>query len=282
MIKLADRITNLQPPPGHWNDEKIALYKEGTELIHKELASASEYLGERLRVRLMGMVNDKSCRYTAEVIRGRAMTNKLKHKPIPYLFGVLVMLLSTISCAPVYRLQDDKINESAPFNLIDNRPEIEKTYRPTLSGKEIPGQPVVHKFGDKNFKPDRMEAFKKYLEKHLTNALTDKTITVYKFEVSAIMDPVGIKMDQQRVLGIGSSRGAKGILLAGLIGEHIDHGNQPTDRFFLCEIEGGIDGKSFAVMAMEYFSGVFDYGSAKKDMYEVVYKAFSKVVQAID
>jgi (p)ppGpp synthase/HD superfamily hydrolase len=48
MVKLADRITNLQPPPSNWDDEKIARYKQGAELIHKELASASEYLGERL------------------------------------------------------------------------------------------------------------------------------------------------------------------------------------------------------------------------------------------
>ena len=52
MVKLADRITNLQPPPSHWNDEKIAWYKEGAELIHKELALASVYLGERLREKI--------------------------------------------------------------------------------------------------------------------------------------------------------------------------------------------------------------------------------------
>src|SRR5210317_646856 len=49
MVKMADRITNLQQPPNHWNDGKIVRYKQGAELIHKELASASEYLGERLR-----------------------------------------------------------------------------------------------------------------------------------------------------------------------------------------------------------------------------------------
>ena len=52
MVKLADRITNLQPPPNHWNDEKIEHYKEGAELIHRELVSASEYLGERLRMKI--------------------------------------------------------------------------------------------------------------------------------------------------------------------------------------------------------------------------------------
>ena len=52
MVKLADRITNLQPPPSHWDEEKIARYKEGAELIHRELASASVYLGERLREKI--------------------------------------------------------------------------------------------------------------------------------------------------------------------------------------------------------------------------------------
>jgi len=44
MVKLADRITNLQPPPSHWTAEMTERYKEGAELIYKELASASEYL----------------------------------------------------------------------------------------------------------------------------------------------------------------------------------------------------------------------------------------------
>ena len=54
MVKLADRITNLQPPPSHWNEEKIARYKEGAKLIHKELAPASVYLGQRLRMKIDG------------------------------------------------------------------------------------------------------------------------------------------------------------------------------------------------------------------------------------
>lgn len=52
MVKIADRIINLQPPPNHWNDGKIVRYKQGSELIHKELASASEYLGERLKAKI--------------------------------------------------------------------------------------------------------------------------------------------------------------------------------------------------------------------------------------
>ena len=35
MVKLSDRITNLQPPPKHWNKEKINAYREEAELIFK-------------------------------------------------------------------------------------------------------------------------------------------------------------------------------------------------------------------------------------------------------
>jgi (p)ppGpp synthase/HD superfamily hydrolase len=54
MVKLADCITNLQPPPSTWSDEKIAHYREGAGLILEELVSASEVLGERLRVKIDG------------------------------------------------------------------------------------------------------------------------------------------------------------------------------------------------------------------------------------
>jgi (p)ppGpp synthase/HD superfamily hydrolase len=57
MVKLADRITNLQPPPEHWTAEMVVRYKKGAELIHRELASASEYLGERLRMKIDGYPN---------------------------------------------------------------------------------------------------------------------------------------------------------------------------------------------------------------------------------
>ena len=49
MVKMADRITNLQPPPSHWTAAMIERYRKGAELIHKELVPASVYLGQRLR-----------------------------------------------------------------------------------------------------------------------------------------------------------------------------------------------------------------------------------------
>ena len=48
MVKLADRITNLQPPPAHWTSEKISRYREEAVLIHKTLKDASPVLAARL------------------------------------------------------------------------------------------------------------------------------------------------------------------------------------------------------------------------------------------
>ena len=49
LVKLADRITNLQIPPAHWNKEKINNYSLEATLILTELGSANEYLGTRLK-----------------------------------------------------------------------------------------------------------------------------------------------------------------------------------------------------------------------------------------
>jgi hypothetical protein len=48
MVKLADRITNLAPPPYYWKREKIKRYWEEAIEIHQMLNEASEYLGQRL------------------------------------------------------------------------------------------------------------------------------------------------------------------------------------------------------------------------------------------
>jgi len=50
MVKMADRITNLQPPPDHWNDKMIERYREGAEVIYRELMPASNFLGARLKM----------------------------------------------------------------------------------------------------------------------------------------------------------------------------------------------------------------------------------------
>ncbi len=52
MVKLADRITNLQPPPDHWTGDKIAQYRDEAIDIYHTLGSASETLATRLWERI--------------------------------------------------------------------------------------------------------------------------------------------------------------------------------------------------------------------------------------
>jgi len=49
MVKLGDRITNLQPPPAHWTPEKIARYRKEAIQIHAALQDASPFLAARLQ-----------------------------------------------------------------------------------------------------------------------------------------------------------------------------------------------------------------------------------------
>jgi (p)ppGpp synthase/HD superfamily hydrolase len=48
MVKLADRIANLAPPPGTWMREKCQGYLWDAVIIHEALKDASAYLGNRL------------------------------------------------------------------------------------------------------------------------------------------------------------------------------------------------------------------------------------------
>ena len=48
-VKLADRITNLQPPPPEWSKEKRIKYQEEARLILIELGIGNEYLAKRLK-----------------------------------------------------------------------------------------------------------------------------------------------------------------------------------------------------------------------------------------
>ena len=52
MVKLADRITNLQSPPAHWNIEKKKPYLKQAIEIHKSLVKNNEYLANRLEIKI--------------------------------------------------------------------------------------------------------------------------------------------------------------------------------------------------------------------------------------
>lgn len=51
-VKLADRITNLAPPPSHWTADKVAAYREEARTILDVLGEAHEPLAARLASRI--------------------------------------------------------------------------------------------------------------------------------------------------------------------------------------------------------------------------------------
>ncbi|MEM6633569.1 MAG: HD domain-containing protein [Bacteroidota bacterium] len=52
MVKLADRINNLNEPPFYWDEGKKRAYREEGQMIYEQLKGASVYLGERLKMKI--------------------------------------------------------------------------------------------------------------------------------------------------------------------------------------------------------------------------------------
>ncbi len=52
MVKLCDRITNLQPPPKHWDKTKIGKYQEEARFILAQLGEANSLLADRLQKKI--------------------------------------------------------------------------------------------------------------------------------------------------------------------------------------------------------------------------------------
>jgi (p)ppGpp synthase/HD superfamily hydrolase len=48
MVKLADRIVNLQPPPSYWSAEKRTKYREEAIQIHRALKDSCSFLADHL------------------------------------------------------------------------------------------------------------------------------------------------------------------------------------------------------------------------------------------
>jgi guanosine-3',5'-bis(diphosphate) 3'-pyrophosphohydrolase len=51
-VKLADRITNLQIPPQHWDTAKKIAYQKEAILILEELKGGNAFLENRLRLKI--------------------------------------------------------------------------------------------------------------------------------------------------------------------------------------------------------------------------------------
>ena len=51
-VKMADRISNLSPPPFHWTNDKKAKYLVEAKLIHEQLKDGNKYLATRLQQKI--------------------------------------------------------------------------------------------------------------------------------------------------------------------------------------------------------------------------------------
>lgn len=52
MVKLADRVTNLQPPPNSWEKSKILNYRDEALLILENFGEACPFLAKRLEAKI--------------------------------------------------------------------------------------------------------------------------------------------------------------------------------------------------------------------------------------
>lgn len=52
VVKLADRITNLQPPPKHWTVDKMQSYQQEARQIYEALHEGSPALAARLKQKI--------------------------------------------------------------------------------------------------------------------------------------------------------------------------------------------------------------------------------------
>ena len=52
MVKMADRITNLQPPPEDWSQDKKEAYRDEAREIHKALKDGCQCLSKRLEEKI--------------------------------------------------------------------------------------------------------------------------------------------------------------------------------------------------------------------------------------
>ena len=53
MVKLADRITNLQQPPNFWGKDKISEYLIEAKIISQTLKNKNKYLNDRLEAKII-------------------------------------------------------------------------------------------------------------------------------------------------------------------------------------------------------------------------------------
>ena len=81
-VKLADRITNLQPPPPHWDKEKKIKYKNEARTILNELQDGNNFLARRLNASIE--VYEK---FVSDNIAGEALGRKIGEEVVRWAKG---------------------------------------------------------------------------------------------------------------------------------------------------------------------------------------------------
>ncbi len=61
MVKMSDRITNLQPPPKHWGKSKIKDYRDEAILILENFGRLMNFLTNDCKLRFQNMGNIFNC-----------------------------------------------------------------------------------------------------------------------------------------------------------------------------------------------------------------------------
>ena len=52
MVKMADRINNLQKPPKHWNRAKMKRYQKEAQFMLEQLSGVHPYIEARLKQKI--------------------------------------------------------------------------------------------------------------------------------------------------------------------------------------------------------------------------------------
>ena len=129
-VKLADRITNLQPPPKNWNREKRKEYQKEARVILAELKGGNIYLEKRLRHKIKeysDYINGyqyikgscKNCGYeTEELSIGSGFSNYMTF----YGFPVLDKLKKVIKIKNIF--EKKRINKLYPNYVFYNHKSL--------------------------------------------------------------------------------------------------------------------------------------------------------------
>jgi len=179
------------------------------------------------------------------------------------LIAIISALLS--GCGTIYQLDDRIQFAPSPVKLIDGRTgEVRKReYLPSLPG---------HRFGDENFKPDRLNLLAANLNAAFGDQLNGKRVVLKTHDVVVYAPHAFASARTAAAVGALGSLGYSVISLGGTA--------QDSD-FFATRIVIEIDGQSFTGEGIEGFTGLIDLSDARRASKLSVQKATDRLIEVI-